>query len=273
MTPFATLLPRWPLDQDVHLKFLLTERIKPEINLEFSSIDLKHRYHRELAKMLKGEGLASSIHLPFVNIRPGSKDSKRIIEARDRLREAAELAASYEAEHLIGHPEFRPHHDSIGAEQKGGSTAPKKEEFHTPSESWLENSVNIWQEVLATANNSKLYLENTADSSPEPVRALVAALPPRAGICFDLGHWFYAAEGHALKNLPHWLESYAPRLGHLHLHDNHGFSDEHLGMGDGLIDFDEFFNLLKEKGLKPTFTLEAHTLTALKQSLSYLKKH
>jgi len=89
-------------------------------------------------------------------------------------------------------------------------------------------------------------------------------------MCFDIGHWFSAADGSRLKNLPRWIAEAAPRLEHLHLHDNHGCDDEHLGMGRGLIDFDEFFALLEAHNLRPGRTLEAHSPDSLDASLQWL---
>ncbi len=53
------------------------------------------------------------------------------------------------------------------------------------------------------------------------------------GHCFDAGHWQLFGR----LNMAEWLDAIGPRLFHLHLHDNHGSADEHLPVGDGIIDF------------------------------------
>ncbi len=50
------------------------------------------------------------------------------------------------------------------------------------------------------------------------------------GACFDLGH------AHTVGAVPAFVAQLA-RANHLHLHDNHGESDEHLPLGAGTIDY------------------------------------
>jgi sugar phosphate isomerase/epimerase len=169
-----------------------------------------------------------------------------------------ETANIYEPDHLIGHPEFRP----------GSASSSDSQHPHQPSPAWLARSLAAWEEVLA-ATPARLYLENTRDQTPEALLALLDLLPPdRAALCFDLGHWFVAAAD--FQTLPQWLEQTADRLGHLHLHDNCGRFDQHLGLGQGLIDFQPALKFLAERNLSPTFTLEAHDPQALDQSLAWL---
>ena len=61
-------------------------------------------------------------------------------------------------------------------------------------------------------------------------------------------------------------------LGHLHLHDNRGKSDEHLPVGNGTFPFAELFQILRSSNAQPTITLEAHAQDDLWQSLANIKK-
>jgi sugar phosphate isomerase/epimerase len=47
-----------------------------------------------------------------------------------------------------------------------------------------------------------------------------------------------------------------PRLKHVHLHDNHGQSDQHLPVGKGSIDFDPFFEALNKYVPEATVSIE-----------------
>ncbi|HOT95356.1 MAG TPA: sugar phosphate isomerase/epimerase family protein [Methanoregulaceae archaeon] len=51
------------------------------------------------------------------------------------------------------------------------------------------------------------------------------------GACFDLGH------AHTVGVVQEFVDRIG-RADHLHLHDNHGVSDEHLAVGDGTIGYD-----------------------------------
>jgi len=69
------------------------------------------------------------------------------------------------------------------------------------------------------------------------------------------------------------VDSLAPYLGELHLHDNCGKQDEHLAMGKGNIDFQRIFKHLKDRRKDlPTITLEPHKEEDLWLSLEYLEK-
>ena len=117
----------------------------------------------------------------------------------------------------------------------------------------------------------RLFLENTADQSPVPIINLLKLLPSeRAAMCFDVGHWYYAAEGHRHLNIVAWLDIVEKHLGHLHLHDNDGHADQHLGLGRGGINFEFFMHELNRRNLTPTATLEAHNQVELDYSLAWL---
>jgi len=54
----------------------------------------------------------------------------------------------------------------------------------------------------------------------------------------------------------------------VHLHDNDGEADTHWAIGAGNVDFGDFFQQIRQNGLRPTFTLEPHEEETLWQSLS-----
>jgi sugar phosphate isomerase/epimerase len=63
----------------------------------------------------------------------------------------------------------------------------------------------------------------------------------------------------------------SPRFDHLHVHDNHGQSDEHLALGDGNIAWE------KVAGSSPANTpagvvIEGRTLEEAKRSLAAFRK-
>ncbi len=63
--------------------------------------------------------------------------------------------------------------------------------------------------------------------------ALIHRLPAGAGGLLDVGHAHLAQ-----WDIARAVRDLAPRMIALHLHDNHGASDEHLPIGDGAIDWD-----------------------------------
>ena len=91
---------------------------------------------------------------------------------------------------------------------------------------------------------------------------------PLFGLCFDIGH----RELFSKLTPVEWLEPMAPWLFELHLHDNLGIEDDHLPIGGGKIEFGEFFERLRELGLNPVYTLEAHSEKDALASLANLRK-
>lgn len=109
-----------------------------------------------------------------------------------------------------------------------------------------------------------LLIENTlfpTDTPAELIGYLEKFPTPTLGICFDAGHAnvMDAAPGKRSGQLIDWIrnrwvpevrfevDTLAALLPHTvscHLHDNHGFNDEHLIPGDGTIDWNRLFSRL-----------------------------
>ncbi len=77
------------------------------------------------------------------------------------------------------------------------------------------------------------------------------------GICIDTGH-AYMSHDAGREPVCNYLERYAGQLVHVHLHDNHGESDEHLVPGEGSIDWPRALRTLDEVGFDGTAVLEVH---------------
>jgi sugar phosphate isomerase/epimerase len=70
-----------------------------------------------------------------------------------------------------------------------------------------------------------------------------------------------------------WFEAIGERVVELHIHDNNGRRDEHLPIGDGRIDFKEFFGLVARHSNDPIFTIEPHGEEALQRGLKALEPY
>jgi sugar phosphate isomerase/epimerase len=60
------------------------------------------------------------------------------------------------------------------------------------------------------------------------------------GLCFDTGHALMACKDNCLE----YAQRYADRLFMIHIHDNHGTSDEHLIPFEGNFDWEGFAPVL-----------------------------
>ncbi|MFW5733919.1 MAG: sugar phosphate isomerase/epimerase family protein, partial [Oceanidesulfovibrio sp.] len=230
--------------------------LMPEIDLDAHTLErLGVAWCRGLAVRLDDNGLECAVHLPFDDLHPASLDSRILVGTRQSLERALEFAYHLSPSHIVVHAGY-------DAKQHGGE---QYEEFLGRSkETWLE-LLNQWQ------NHPPMFIENTYEQNPEPLRDLVTILhTKRVGICFDAGHWNSFALGAMRQDMDRWLRILGPYIGHLHLHDNDGTGDLHQGLGQGSIPWDQLGEGLHRVGIKPGCTLEPHSREALHDSIAFM---
>jgi sugar phosphate isomerase/epimerase len=239
--------------RDRYLPMVLRERINPEIGFSHETLD---RFgpgdYRNVASALLEAGLTTTIHAPFMDLRPGALDPKIRRATADRLRQLFDLAPLFRPRSIVCHPSF-------------------DERYYVSTEDqWLENSIETWQPLLAlaAAMNALVAFENVYETDPVLLKKLLRSLrSPHACFCFDTGHFNAFAEA----PLEEWIRELGPLTGQLHLHDNHGSADEHLPPGQGSFPFHVLMPELSEMGRAPIITLEAHSEAHLRQGLNNIK--
>jgi sugar phosphate isomerase/epimerase len=84
--------------------------------------------------------------------------------------------------------------------------------------------------------------------------------------CFDVGHW------NLFKNvtMEEWFSVLGSYISHVHVHDNRGLCDDHLPIGEGNIDFDLYFKLMKQYAPDTVYTIEAHDKDKVELALQRL---
>lgn len=255
---FVNLPVRYIYDQKNYLSYFLKKRVQPELGLDFLSLDeFPINWHKEVAQCFQAEDLKVAVHFPFLDLRPGSMDPMILKASRERLKKAVEVAFYYQPVHAIAHV---------------GYFSVDYDDFY---KEWLENSVETWEEISRHIGGEfPLFLENVWEEEIEPLRDFWEYISvDNLGFCLDVGHWFSFGKGKEKENLSQWLQNLAPYLRHLHLHDNDGLEDKHLGLGEGEIPFSELFAGLELLELKPSFTLEPHTQEDFFASLQFIDQH
>jgi sugar phosphate isomerase/epimerase len=189
---------------------------------------------------------AGSVHLPFYPSVPallehGEKWSlidpnpARRAEALAGTRAGMIAAAALGADHAVLHLGWQ--HDHWGEQEHG----------------WAREAVHALLDE-PPAPGVCLCLENIISSGTRTA-ALIELLDEvdpdgQAGICLDLGHAH--VDGGVLAE----LEAAAPRLRHLHLHDNDGRLDSHLAPGLGSIPWPAVLARLEACGFQGAGALE-----------------
>ncbi len=91
------------------------------------------------------------------------------------------------------------------------------------------------------------------------------------GFHLDVGHAYIHG---GMKGVVNYINVYKSKLWHVHMHDNHGKSDEHLPLGSGKINFERVVSALKKVGYDRTVTPEVFgkTPASAQHSMKKLKK-
>jgi sugar phosphate isomerase/epimerase len=115
-----------------------------------------------------------------------------------------------------------------------------------------------------------LVIENVFEETPNTIKTLLEEIhSPYFRFCFDTGHHHVFSK----VPVPIWFETLGQYLCEVHLHDNHKEMDEHLPVGEGGFDFDQFFDLLVQFKLNPIYTIEPHEEAHLWRGLEAVRKY
>lgn len=178
------------------------------------------------------------LHAPFAELCPAAIDPLVRAVTRRRFLQAAALAKRYGAKKMVVHSGFIPL-------------------VYYP-EWFAPQSAAFWREFLNDVDGLTLCVENVMETSPDALRQIAEQVnDPRLRICFDVGHAFCQS-----GDLAPWLDALAPYSSHVHLHNNHGSSDEHLGLPDGTLDMATVIRQLEALAPQATYTLEVRSARA-----------
>ena len=140
----------------------------------------------------------------------------------------------------------------------GGSGQAKK--IPSGRKMFLDNFTNAMSELsdFAERKNITLMLENIPPRDTKTAYMLkefeyVVRNVPSLMVHLDVAHAF--VEGGSGK-IDEYIRKFDKRIVHIHMHDNHGKSDEHLPLGKGKINFRRVISSLKRIGYDRTITFE-----------------
>lgn len=235
-----------------YLERFLELGLNPEIGLDAYSLGhYAPAVFRRAARAFQQAGRRLTLHGPFQDLLPGSLDDAILAASRRRLRQACRYLPVFKPVSLVCH---------LGYEARfyGGDTP-----------QWLERSVATWKEMAgrAAAHGVTVRLENVYETEPEMFLELLGRVDAaNLQVCLDVGHLFAFGGG----DWSHWLNTLAPVVGQLHLHDNHGDADAHLALGAGIVPLAEILRFFAARRSRPLITLEPHQEDSLQPSLEHL---
>lgn len=193
-------------------------------------------------------------HGPFIDTIHHSPDPDIREVCRMRYLRAFDVAEALGASYVLFHSQFNP---II-------RVPVYKKAYH-------ENSLRFWPELIEEAEKRRIpiYIENMFDDSPEPARKVADAFKSSYfKLCLDVAH----AAIHSELDLADWIDDYGDHLRHVHINDCMGKMDDHLGLGEGVLDLARAFALLKKTALPLTYALETGKRTAASMRYLGIKK-
>lgn len=237
-----------------NLDFVLEKELNPEIYFNGESLD--NYCEDDLVKIysaLKQKELSITIHAPFMDLSPGGVDTKIKKATIERLNQTLEVAAFFHPQIVIFHPGYN------------------KWFFDDNVELWLENSLKTWVPIVSRVEKMDIPIavENIFEEEPSSLQKLISGInSPYFNFCFDTGHFHLFSA----VTMEEWFDSLGRYIKVVHLHDNFKKSDDHLPIGDGEIDFDLFFKLIRHYGVDTIYTIEPHKVEHLERSLQACRK-
>ncbi|AOY75620.1 sugar phosphate isomerase/epimerase family protein [Clostridium formicaceticum] len=209
--------------QETYTCLELQDFVMPS-NLDENRNEIVEEY-RAILKNYKG---LLTIHGPYIDLHPTSFDPLVRDLCAQRYRQALQAAAALNAKFMVVHSDYESAAYYEGYEDY-----------------FLKQSILFWKNIISEfeALRVTVVIENIHNKTADLIKSVINTVnSPYLAACLDTGH------AHALGKslLTPWVASYGQHLQYIHLHDNHGEKDQHLSLGEGSIDFEEFFIKLKE---------------------------
>jgi len=208
-----------------------------------------------LNQAAKSRGTQFTVHAPFADMNIASPSKPMLTATLKRLRESMAYASALDAKLWVFHP--------------GSKTGIS---MFYPGEDWKQNIKSI----RALHKTAEEYGLNTAiENLPEKYGFIMKAPEDftkfyketglnDVGIALDLGHANLEGQTERfLRNMP-------DKIVHIHVSDNMGENDQHLGIGYGKIDWQRFAETLRAIDYDKTVMIEC--VENVEESLQKLRQ-
>jgi len=228
--------------------------VNPEVGIDAQALDhLGEPEVDQAAGVLTGRRV--SVHLPFMDLCPGSPDPAIARTSLERLNRAADWAMRLGAVKAVAHLGYLA-------------------DTHRDLKAFCSRLAEGLAPLAARLQQGgcPLVLENTFEPAPQVLlsarQAISEAGGPEVAFCLDVGH----AHCFSPTPLAAWWEGLAPHIGEMHLHDNDATFDYHQPVGSGVVDWAFIKRCVVALPQPPLLTLEPHAEPDLWASLRGLER-
>ena len=184
-------------------------------------------------KKMEAMGTSALIlHGPFLDINPCAYDSLVREVTMKRFSQCYEAGMLLGARKIVFHSGMNP--------------------YVYYKESWAEHVALFWQEFMEDHTELEVVLENVFDDDWRLLLDVYRKVDrPNFKLCLDIGH----AHCYSSLDVRQWAENLALYVSHVHVHDNCGDRDAHIGLGKGNLPWKEVLSFLPENEQR-TWTVE-----------------
>lgn len=218
----------------------LCEKFNLNVDIDaFHDPEYLNAYPNEIEKQLERYKniKVCSIHGSFTDLCFGSKDSLIREATKNRFEYSYEISRKLGCKNIVLHHGYVP-----------GTSYPPN---------WVKRSKIFWENFLRDKDaETVFYIENLLEHSPDLISEVASTVnDSRLSICLDIGH----AHCNSKTSVLDWIKKLNKQIGFVHLHNNYGQQDEHLGFEKGTIDFLEICNALEKYAPNSIWGIETNT--------------
>lgn len=207
-----------------------------------------------LKKIAQSYGLRYSVHAPFADINVASPSSAILSAVLKRLGKSIAYSSALEAYVWVFHPGIKTGISSF-----------------YPGADWLQNLKTVRKLVkIANEYEVKIAIENVPEPYPflmknvDDFTRFYDEINEDVDMVLDVGH------SNLNKQTEQFLETFKDRIIHLHLSDNDGTGDQHLGIGKGMVNWKKVADLMKRTSYEGVAIVES--IEYIEESLKKLEE-
>jgi len=194
-----------------------------------------------LNETAKSYGLTYTVHSPFADINIASPSKPILNASLKRLKQSMAYTNALNAKLWVFHPGI----------QTGIS-------MFYPGKDWKQNTESI---LLLHQAAEEYGVKTALENVPEPYPFIMKSVEHftkfyketnlNLTLTFDVGH------ANINKQIELFLTTFKDKIAHVHASDNMGETDQHLGIGYGKINWQQFAQTLREIAYDKTVIIES----------------
>ncbi len=188
-----------------------------------------------------------SLHGPYVELSPGTRDELIAKVSKYRMQQVYDVAKKMNAKYIVYHNAYYPNTYSYIE--------------------WMQNAPDYWNEFLQDKkkDNIKIHIENVFEEDYFIINELMEEIgDEKTSVCLDVGH----VNVYSKVEVKEWMRILKKYIKHMHIHNNKGDKDSHLGINKGSLDLLKILDSVKNEDI--SISLEISDLKQLEESLEIL---